>query len=206
MKKFIIIISFCLISTLRTMEQLPNEVLIDFAEQKHIPALKALSDEVVNEFFKPAMIAGYSDNPSVQNPEVLNQFFDGIDAMWDELLEKATSSIENNGNRVLTASTKEEPDKILGCCAFTKEDTTLYIQYLIVSKQARGKGIGKALANNALSMYKDITSCKFDTLAYGNDEIQALYERHGCTSTKELSTAVACIPNTHIMYQLDIKK
>jgi len=202
-----IIISFlCFIATLHAMEQMQNDIFIRFAQEEHMPALKALSNEVVNEFFKPTMIVGCPDNPFIQNPEVLNEFFNEINVLWFEFLEKATSDIDNNDDRILIASNNEEPNKILGLCAFTKEEDCLFIQYLIVSQQARGKGIGRALAKNTLSTYKDITSCKFETLAYGNEAIHALYERYGCTSLKELRTTVECIPNTHIMYQLDIKK
>lgn len=171
-----------------------------------MPALIALSEEVVNEFFKPTMIAGYPDNLSIQNPEILDQFFNEVDTFWQDFSRKATNNIENNNDRILIASHNAEPDKILGLCAFIKKENCLDIEYLIVSQQARGKGIGKALAMKALAIYEDITVCKFATLAKGNDAMQALYERYGCKSTKEVCTALKSIPNTHFMYQLDIKK
>ena len=206
MKKFTIIISFCFIFTLRAMEEQSNEISIEFAQRNHIPALIALSREASDEFFKPAMVAGYPDNPSIQNPEVLNEFFNEIDVLWGELLEKATSNVDDTGNCVLLASHNADPDKILGFCAFSKENASLFIQYLVVSQQLRGKGIGKALLNKALSTHEDITVCRLVTLAYGNAATHAFYEHLGFTSTKELCTAVERIPNTHFMYQLDINK
>lgn len=202
MKKFTIIISFCFIFTLNAMEQHPHEFSIGFAQEKHIPALKALSEEVTDEFFKPTMIREYSDYP----PESLHTFFNELDRAVEELFRKATSNLDNSDDHIVIASHNEDPDKILGLCAFTKKENLLFVQYLIVSQQLRGKGIGKALLNKVLSIYEDLTVCGLVTLARGNAAAHAFYEHLGFTSTKELCAALECMPNTHIMYQLDIKK
>jgi len=202
MKK-IIIISFCFfVIALHAMEQQSHELFIDFAQEKHIPAITTLSDEVWDDFFKPTMIREYSDYP----PEAIQEFFDTADIVFEELFKKATSNIENNKDRIVIASTNKESDNLLGLCAFTKQENLLFINYLIVSQQLRGKGIGKALLSKALSTYNDVTVCKLVTLARGNSATQAFYEKLGFTSTKELCGGLPCMPNTHFLYELAIKK
>ncbi len=202
MKKFIII-SFCFFAAvLHAMEQQSNELFIDFAQEKHIPALTALSNEVLDDFFKPTMIREYSDYP----PEAIQEFFDTADIIFEELFKKATSTIENNKDRILIASTNKESDNLLGLCAFKKQGSLLFIDYLIVSQQLRGKGIGKTLLAKALSTYNDVKLCQLVTFARGNEATQAFYEKLGFTSTKELCGGLPCMPNTHFLYELAIKK
>lgn len=205
MQKIMIFAFFC-ISTLSAMEQPSHEIVISHIQQKDVPAIITLHKQVSDEYFRPAMLAGYLDNPLVQNPETLNKFFNGIDVFIELFSTKAINDTGHNKDCILIASNKEKTDSPLGFCAFIKEESSIFILYLLVSQQARGEGIGKALINSALSMYKDIVVCRLVTLAYGNESTHMFYERLGFTSTKELCTAVECIPNTHIMYQLDIKK
>lgn len=202
MKKLIFLISFSFIFTLSAMEQQSSEFFIGMAQEKHIPELTALSDEVIEEFFKPVMYKEYTDYPT----ESIDAFFSAADSFFKEFFIKATSNVENNNDHVVIASSNQEPDKLLGLCAFEKNEDFIFIDYLIVSQQLRGKGLGKALLHKALSTYKDINSCKLVTLARGNEATQAFYEKLGFTSTKELCDAHESLPKTHFMYQLDIKK
>jgi ribosomal protein S18 acetylase RimI-like enzyme len=202
MKKLTFITSFCFIFTLGAMEKQSNELFIGMAEEKHIPALTALSDEVIEEFFKPVMYKEYTDYPEGS----LETWFNACDSFFEDFFKKATSNIENNNDYILIASTNKESDTLLGLCACTKEEQSIFINYLIVSQHLRGKGIGKALVHKALSTYGDISSCKLVTLARGNEAAHAFYEKFGFTSTKELCDAHESMPKTHFMYQLDIKK
>lgn len=202
MKKLTLIISFCFVFTLGAMEKEANELFIGMAQKEHISALTALSDEVIEEFFKPVMYKEYADRPT----ESLDAFFSAADNFFKEFFIKATSNVENNHDHVVIASTNKEPEKLLGLCAFEKQEDLIFIDYLIVSQKLRGKGIGKALLHKALSTYGDISSCKLVTLARGNEATQAFYEKFGFTSTKELCDAHESLPKTHFMYQLDIKK
>lgn len=182
-----------------------TDVSIQFAQQKDIPALTAIHQEVRNEFFKPTMATGYPEY-FAHNTEFLDECFNEVDGLLAELFKESTNDTDNNMH-ILIATDNEEPNKILGLCAFKKaEADSIFIDYLIVSQPSRGKGIGKALLNNALSTYKDINSCSLATLANNNAAVHAFYERCGFTSTKELCTALERVPNTHIMYQLNIKK
>jgi ribosomal protein S18 acetylase RimI-like enzyme len=205
MKKSIII-SFCFVFSLSAMEQQSYEFAISRAQEKHIPALTVLSNEVLDEFFKPTMTSTYSQYSSTHDMEALHRFFNDIAGFFEKFFIKATGSIKNNNDHILIASRNDNPDKILGLCAFTKEENSIFIQYLIVSQKLRGKRIGRTLLNNALSMYKDVAVCKLVTLAHGNDATHAFYEQLGFTSTKEICTIVDYLPNTHIMYQLDIRQ
>ncbi len=201
----VIIVSFCFISMLHAMEQPPAELFIGMAQEEHIPMLTALSKEVIDEFFRPLMLVEHPDNPLAKNSQLLNKFLVNLDDGFVRHLKRVTSSTENSDGYVVVASNNEDPNNILGFCAFTKKEDFIYVHYIAVSQHVRGKGIGKGLLNAALSTYKDVFLCKLKTFAYGNEATQAFYERLGFTS-RGLCTLVEGAPNTHIMYQLDIKK
>jgi GNAT superfamily N-acetyltransferase len=178
------------------------EYLIKSAQEEHITAIQSLNEEVLDDFFKPTMIREYSNDNSIES---LNLFFGKFDTFFESFIEKATQNDDQNNEHILIASSKEDPDKIVGLCAFTKEENSIFIEYLIVSSKLRGKGIGKDLLKKALLTFDDIASCKLHTLARGNDAVHAFYEHLGFTSTKELCSMDECLPNSHILYQLDRK-
>lgn len=207
MKK--IMITFCcFISALGAMEQLPDGISINRVQEKDILRVMALSNEIMDEFFRPLMLAEYPGNPFANNPELFNIFFDKINSGWVKHLESVTSGAENNNAHVLIASDNEDPDKIVGFCAFAKKEDLIYIYQMMVSQSARNKGIAKALFKTALSMYTDIVSCQFKTFAYGNELMHKLCEHYGVINKgiTKLAIMPEGTPATHFMYQLDIKK
>lgn len=194
-----------IIAALSTTFVHTSEISIKNAEQKDIPALIALNKEVMDEYFKSAVITGYPDSPIAQNPELLNDFLNQFTNRYEPIFHNITNE-NNNDYHVLIASNKKDQEKILGLCIFRKEEkNSLYIQYIIVSQQSRGKGIGKALLDNALSFHDDITSCTLKTFAHGNDATRAFYEKYGFIK-KELCTLDERMPNGDIIYELNLKK
>lgn len=200
--KLNIIVIIAVVST--TLIQ-SSEFSIKFAQQKDVPACTALHKKVSNEFFKPTITTGYPDY-FANNKELLHDFFNEIDNLFNQALTSATNNTENNKQHFLIASDLHKPDKILGLCAFRKKDDSIFIDYMIVDEQSRKKGIGKTLFNIALITYKDVTSCKLETLNNGNEAMHKLYERYGFVSTKQPCTVYDRTPDTHIMYELNLKK
>jgi predicted GNAT family acetyltransferase len=206
--KRMIVTSLCFIATLGAMEQLPGGISISRAQEKHIPAITALSNEVSNEFLRPLYATEYPGNPFAQNTELLDTFFDKFDIGFANHLKNAISNAENNNAHVLLALDNEDLDKILGICTFTKKEDSIYINSMFVSQYLRRKGIGKALLKAALSTYTDITFCQFKTFAFGNEQMHKPCEHYGFIN-KGITTLAMMpegTPATHILYQLDIKK
>jgi len=201
----IIILSLCFTSMLHAMEQQPNKILIGSVQEKHVHALTSFNREIINNFFKPLMLVEHPDNPFAQNPHLLDNFFVNLNIGFARRLEEAVSNRGNINAHIVIALDHENLDKILGFCAFTKREDCIYVNFIAVAEQVRGKGVGKALLNAALSTYNDISSCQLKTFAFGNEATRAFYERFGFTN-RGLATLVEGAPNTHIMYQLDIKK
>lgn len=181
-------------------------VSVQFAQKKDIPAILNLNKKVIDEYFKPTIIAGYPDLLLAQDTEFLNQFCNDWNNMFETLTSAATSEEKNKNQLMLIAADDKNPDEVLGLCAFEKKENSIFIHYLIVSQQSRGKGIGKALLDTTLSSYKNINSCQLRTLANANESTQAFYEHYGFTSTKKLCTLDERLPNAHIAYELNIKK
>ena len=181
-----------------------SEISIKTAQKKDIPAILALDKKVINEFFKPTMMQGYP-NSFDNNPELVDTFCNEWNKYLNELLSKVTDDKSNN-NYILLASDTKKSDKIIGLCIFNIENKKMFIDYLIVSQKSRGKGIGKALLDDALASHKDMETCALDTLAHNNNATQQFYERYGFTSTKEPITLMESIQNTHIRYTLQLKK
>lgn len=193
-----------ILAVLHTTFTYADKIFIQPAQQKHIPEIVALDKEVVDEFYVPTMIAGYPEL-FAHNKELL----DTVNDTWNEhialLLKNGTSNENNNNQHILIASDEKEPDKILGFCLFTKQEDYIHIQHLIIVKQARGKGIGTKLLDNALSTYKDIHICNVETLARNNDATRAFYEKYGFKE-KEFCTLDERMPNGSIVYELHLKK
>ena len=186
-----------------TLSSYTNTISIKFAEQHHIPTLIALNEELLDEYFGPTLVAGYPEYFSYDTP-LLYEFREGWNYMFQIILEEGIDQL--NDHHILIASDDENPDNIIGLCAFAKEDNSIHLEYLIVSQKLRNKGVGKMLLDTALTMYDDVTTCWLETIAKANEKTHAFYERYGFTSTKETHSLIECAPNTHIYYTLDIKK
>jgi len=180
-----------------------SEISIRFSQPHDIPALCALNENVLDEYFGPTLITGYPEY-FANNEPLLLQFNDSWNEMFKTLLNEGINNLDNH--HILVASHNEDPNNIIGLCAFTKENDSIYLQYLIVSEKSRGQGTGKKLLDNALSMYPDVRTCWLETIANANEKTHAFYERYGFTTTKELYTLVEYVPNTHIIYTLNINK
>lgn len=180
-----------------------NEFSIKSAEQKDIPALISLNEELLDEYFGPTLVAGYPEYFSYDEP-LLYEFRNGWNYMFEYILEKGINHSENS--HILVVSDNNNPDTIIGLCAFAKEENTIHLEYLIVSQKMRNKGIGKMLLNASLTLYDDVTTCWLETIANANENTHAFYERYGFKSTKEPHALVEGAPSTHIYYTLNIRK
>lgn len=198
----LIVTSLCCIVTLQAMEESQHRIVINKPQSHHIPAMIDLSNQVIVDFFKPTMHKAFPE----YDKEVIESFFDGVPDFFDDFFKKVTADTENNNYVALIASDAQEPDAIIGLCTFIKQNKCLYLEYLIISQQLRGKGIGKALVSKALSMYNDITECELVTFARNNEGTQKFYEKLGFTTTRELYTIKECMSDTHIKYHLAIAK
>jgi N-acetylglutamate synthase-like GNAT family acetyltransferase len=207
MKKYTLflpcLVVLCTIIAVQAMElqELPSDDIVVYkATEKDIPALISMSNEVLNEFFKPTLVTAYPEYTQDACDELFKQF----DIFFEKFLKDATE-VDNNNHCILIASHKTQQER-LGLCAFTKEEDSILIEYLIVPQQLRGKGIGRELLKNVFLTYTDIAKCCLYTLAKGNQKTHTFYEKLGFTSTKEPITIVEAVPYSHIMYALEIKK
>lgn len=187
------------------MEQQLDGFAIGRAQEEQRVLLTALSKSTIDEFFRPLLLVEHPDNPFVQNTEALNILLNNFDSGFTRHLECAISDVKNNNEHVQVAVSNEKPDELLGFCAFTKKEDCVYINMIIVSQYFRNKGIGKALMDSVLSTYKDNDLYKLKTFAYGNAAVCAFYEKLGFEN-KGICTLIEGAPNTHILYQLDLKK
>ncbi len=182
-----------------------HDTSIRFAEQQDIPGILTLSSTVLEEYFKPTIRTGYPQ--FAHNKTLCNEFFNEADNAYKTALTQVANKEKHENCHILIASEQKDPDNILGLCLFKKESDCIHIEYLIVSQESRGKGIGKALLDYTLSTYPEIYRYTLATLAaQSNAQTQAFYERYGFTSTKELITLDERLPHAHIIYELNSKK
>ena len=188
-----------------------SEIIIRLAERKDLPLLTKLSKEIINEDFRTILINGYPTSPAAQNPELLEVYLANMAAAFDSIFEE--KQLKDERQRLFVAVVYEKDElQIVGFC-FSQQisENQAYIRYIVVHKNYRHRGIGRALLTATLDSYPYITSCELRTFAYGNEKIHAFYEKHGFVSDKiaaplqrqysEYSDTI-----TFILYHLDITR
>lgn len=173
------------------------------ATHDDLPTISKLDKKVMFEHFKPTIMAGYAESPTVQNEFLLDSFLNAYVHLRTIEFSKGIDSLDSH---LLVASSTQNSKKIYALCLFDKRDKQLYINHIIVAQKNRRQGIGTMLLTRAINTYNDVTSCELYTLAYANERVHGFYEKYGFTSTKELVTIDPRTPNTHIIYHLDINK
>src|SRR5260221_5254783 len=131
-----------------------HNISIRFAEQKDIPNMLNLSSTVIEEYFKPTIRSGYP-HCFAHNETLSNEFFEEADNAYQTALTQVANGQGDDSCHILIASKDKSPDKILGLCLFKTENDSIHIDYLIVSQESRGKGIGKALLDHTVSMHPE---------------------------------------------------
>jgi GNAT superfamily N-acetyltransferase len=183
-----------------------SEIAIKSATNNDLDALTTLTREVIFEYFKPIIIKGYPESPIAQNEPLLDNFLNEYIALYTAEFKKTLESPDIQENNLLIATDPYNSNKVQALCLFKTNNQQIHIDWLIVAKEFRGKGIGKKLLDIAISTNDDAIQCELETLAYANEKTHAFYEKYGFTSTKELITIDPRTPNTHIRYTLQIKK
>jgi N-acetylglutamate synthase-like GNAT family acetyltransferase len=183
-----------------------HDISLRFAQKQDIPAILALDKQVTDDYFIPVITANYGHLPAFQDPHAAETLCAGWDTLLAAIIENATNETDNNNHHILVATHNKNSNNIIGLCAFEKQDTALFINYLIVSQQVRNQGLGKLLLNTALSTYNDINSCSLETLAYGNESTLAFYDHYGFINTKQLCSIDERFPDTHYLLKLELNK
>ena len=92
----------------------------------------------------------------------------------------------NNENCCLLIAQLAQPnttESVTGFCRFEKKDDThMYIHFILVDEQLRRQGIAKQLAYAAMHKWDTVTTCNFRALVH-YDFINELYSKHNCIKT-----------------------
>ena len=124
------------------------------AQAADMPGLRELDQDVTNEYFKPLYRAAYPHLPIGKNADRF------LDQEIDQELQWISECIASESDSSVYVALDNENNRIVGVVLSHKiDETTLLLDLLLVRKECRKRGVGKALIHASIKAFDDVRAC-----------------------------------------------
>ncbi len=152
---------------------MPTNITIRNSTQEDLPAIFSLDRIIAYEYFLPIFSKGYTHLPLGRDPIYFIELELERDKKWlPECVSESTESI--------WIAYDQDKNKLAGfIVAYQSSYAKVEIDLLLILKEYRKKGIGKALVYHAIDSFPDVATCGVHALRFDNEETLVFYKAIG---------------------------
>lgn len=162
-----------LLASFNFLYAIPPNIIIRKAIQKDLPALFDFDRTVSYEYFLPLYSTGYTHLPLGKDPTYFLELELENDKKW------FPECINGNAESLWVACDQKN-NSIAGLLVAHKSSAEkMELDLLLIVKEYRAKGIGKAFIHHAINVFSPITTCEVYPLRFANDETLGFYQALG---------------------------